>query len=156
MGPRRGWAPVGARLFGAEAAYSGGRRVSMIAAMDVRGIRRHAFVEGGVKTTDFFDFVRRVLGPSLRPGKVVVMDNLSLHKNPEVLRYLEHRRCRVIFVPPYSPDTNPIEMAFSKIKHRVRKAVAQSVRALRDAFHSACAAISSRDARNYINHAGYW
>jgi len=156
MGPRRGWAPVGARLFGAEAAYSGGRRVSMIAAMDVRGIRQHSFVEGGVKTKDFLDFVRRVLGPSLRPGKVVVMDNLSLHKNPEVLRYLERRRCRVVFVPPYSPDTNPIEMAFSKIKHHVRKAVALTMRAVRDALSNACATITPRDARNYINHAGYW
>lgn len=128
----------------------------MIAAMDVRGIRRHAFVEGGVKAKDFLDFVRRVLGPSLRPGKVVVMDNLSLHKNPEVLRYLERRLCRVVFVPPYSPDTNPIEMAFSKIKHHVRKAVALTMRAVRDALSNACTTITPRDARNYINHAGYW
>lgn len=156
MGPRRGWAPVGARLLAPEAAYSGGRRVSMIAALDVRGIRRHSFVDGGVKGADFLHFVQRVLGPSLRPGKVVVMDNLSLHKSPEVLSYLERRRCRVVFVPPYSPDTNPIEMAFSKIKHHVRKAVAQSTRALRDAFKSACATITPRDARNYIGHAGYW
>lgn len=128
----------------------------MIAALDVHGIRRHSFVEGGVKAADFLDFVRRVLGPSLRPGKVVVMDNLSLHKRPEVLDYLKQRQCRVVFVPPYSPDTNPIEMAFSKIKHYVRKAFAQSIQELRDAFDSACATITGRDARNYINHAGYW
>lgn len=156
MGPLRGWAPVGVRLLGPEAAYSGGRRVSMIAAMDVRGIRRHAFVDGGVKGHDFLDFVQRVLGPSLRPGKVVVMDNLRLHKHPEVLRFLEQRGCRVVFVPPYSPDTNPIEMAFSKIRHHLRKAAAQSVGALRDAFDNACATITPRDALNYISHAGYW
>ena len=156
MGPRRGWAPKGERLLGPEEAYSGGRRLSLIAAMDIRGVRRHAIIDGGVKSLDFLEFVQRVLGPSLRPGKVVVMDNLGLHKNPEVLRFLQARRCRVVFVPPYSPDTNPIELAFSKIKHMVRKAAARSVSALRMAFGEACSAIAARDARNYIHHAGYW
>ena len=156
MGPRRGWSPKGERLLGPEEAYSGGRRLSLVAAMDVHGIRRHAIIEGGVKSLDFLEFVRSVLGPSLRPGKVVVMDNLRLHKNPEVIRFLRERRCRVVFVPPYSPDTNPIELAFSKIKHLVRKAAASSIRSLRSAFDAACASITGRDARNYINHAGYW
>ncbi len=147
---------MGERLLGAEAAYSGGRRISMIAAMDIRGIRRHALVDGGVKSADFLHFVRRVLGPSLRPGKVVVMDNLRLHKNPEVLDFLRARRCRVVFVPPYSPDTNPIEMAFSKIKQHVRKAEATTQGELRAALHAACAKITARDARNYINHAYYF
>lgn len=128
----------------------------MIAAMDVRGIRKHAFVDGGVKTQDFLHFVRAILGPSLRPGKVVVMDNLRLHKNPNVLDFLKARRCRVVFVPPYSPDANPIEMAFAKIKHLVRRACANSRTELRDAFRFACAAITPRDARNYINHAYYF
>lgn len=156
MGPLRGWARRGKRLQAPEAAYSGGRRVSMIAALDVHGIRRHSFVDGGVKGDNFLHFVREVLGPSLRPGKVVVMDNLRLHKSPEVLDYLQQRQCRVVFVPPYSPDTNPIEMAFSKIKHHVRKAFAQSTHALREAFDAACATIRPRDARNYIRHAGYY
>lgn len=155
MGPLRGWAPVGERLLGPESAYSGGRRLSLVAAMDVGGIRRHAIIEGGVKGTDFLEFVRHVLGPSLRPGKVVVMDNLRLHKNPEVIRFLKDRGCRVVFIPPYSPDTNPIELAFSKIKHLVRKAAATSLLSLRSAFDVACAAITARDARNYINCAGY-
>lgn len=156
MGPRRGWSRRGKRLFGPEEAYSRGKRLSLIAAMDIRGIRRHAIIEGGVKRHHFLDFVRRVLGPSLRPGKVVVMDNLRLHKNPEVIEFLTARGCRVVFVPPYSPDTNPIEMAFSKIKHLVRKAAARTMASLGSAFDDACAAITSRDARNYINHAGYW
>lgn len=156
MGPRRGWAPIGERLFAPEAAYSGGRRISMIAAMDIHGIRRHTLVDGGVKGHDFLDFVQRVLGPSLRPGEVVVMDNLRLHKNPEVLRFLEQRQCRAVFVPPYSPDTNPIEMAFSKIKHHVLEAMAQTIRDLRHAFDTACLTITPTDARHYINHAGYW
>ncbi|MAQ18576.1 MAG: hypothetical protein CMN30_27735 [Sandaracinus sp.] len=156
MGPRRGWAPVGDRLLAPEAAYSGGRRLSLVAAMDIRGIRRHAIIEGGVKGPDFLHFIRSVLGPSLRPGKVVVMDNLRLHKNPAVLDFLRQRRCRVVFIPPYSPDTNPIELAFSKLKHLVRKAAARSLTALRLAFDEACDAITARDARNYIHHAGYW
>jgi transposase len=128
----------------------------MIAAMDVRGIRRHAFVDGGVKGADFLHFIEHELGPSLRPGKVIVMDNLRLHKSPEVLEFLERRGCRVVFVPPYSPDTNPIEMAFAKIKHLVRKAEAKTRTALRAAFDAACDAITPRDARNYIAHANYW
>jgi transposase len=156
MGPTRGWAPLGERLLGPESAYSGGRRLSLVAAMDVRGIRRHAIIDGGVKGADFLDFIHRVLGPSLRPGKVVVMDNLQLHKNPEVIQFLKARGCRVVFVPPYSPDTNPIELAFSKMKHLVRKAAARCRLSLRSAFDAACAAITPRDARNYINHAGYW
>jgi len=80
----------------------------------------------------------------------------GLDESPEVLDYLQQRQCRVVFVPPYSPDTNPIEMAFSKIKHHVRKAFAQSTRALREAFDAACATIRPRDARNYIRHAGYY
>jgi len=155
MGPRRGWAPVGKRLLAPEVAYSGGRRLSLIAAMDIHGIRRHHVVQGGVKGKDFLHFVRHVLGPSLRPGKVIVMDNLRLHKNKDVLSFLE-RRCRVVFVPPYSPDTNPIELAFAKLKHRVLKAAARTLAALRIAFDAACDAITPRDARNYINHAGYW
>lgn len=156
MGPPRGWAPLGERLLAPEAAYSGGRRLSLVAAMDVRGIRRHDIIDGGVKGPDFLNFVRHVLGPSLRPGKVVVMDNLRLHKNPEVLQFLEMRGCRVVFVPPYSPDTNPIELAFSKIKHIVRKAAATSIQSLRTAFDAACEAVTARDARAYIRHAGYW
>jgi len=124
--------------------------------MDLHGIRRHDIIEGGVKGPDFLGFVRRVLGPSLRPGKVIVMDNLRLHKNPAVLQFFLERRCRVVFIPPYSPDTNPIEMAFSKIKHLVRKAAARTLSELRDAFNAACACVTRRDARNFINHAGYW
>ncbi len=118
MGPLRGWAPVGERLIAPEEAYSGGRRLSLVAAMDVRGIRRHAIVRGGVKSPDFLGFVRRVLDPSLRPGKVVVLDNLRLNKNPAVIDFLRERRCRAVFIPPYSPDTNPIELAFSKVAPR--------------------------------------
>ena len=84
------------------------------------------------------------------------MDNLRLHKNPDVIEFLRARGCRVVFVPPYSPDTNPIEMAFAKIKHHVRKAQAKTQSELRNAFRDACATITPRDARNYINHAYYF
>ncbi len=70
MGPLRDWAPNGERLVGPEAAYSGGRRLSLIAAMNAQGIRCHTVIEGGVKSRDFLHFVRRILGPSLRPRKL--------------------------------------------------------------------------------------
>ena len=116
--------------------------------------RRQAIIDGGVKGADFPGFIQAVLGPSLRPGKVV-MDNLRLHKNAAVLAYLGQRRCRVVFIPPYSPETNPIELAFSKLEHLVWKAAATSLAALRSAFDRACEPITPRHARNYIRHAGY-
>ena len=84
------------------------------------------------------------------------MDNLRLHKNPDVPTVLRSRRCRGVFVPPYGRDTNPIELAFSKSKHLVRKATATCMNALRRAFQTGCAAVLPRDARNYIRHAGYF
>ena len=87
MSRARSWSkgPVGDRLLAPVSPYAGGRRLSLVAAMDIHGIRRHAIIDGGVTGGDFLRFSQAVLGPSLRRGKVVVMDNLRLHENPVVL-----------------------------------------------------------------------
>lgn len=153
--PRRGWCLAGQRLVAAEAAYSGGRHVSLIAALDHRGIRACQTVNGGVKKDDFFAFITKLLGPTLRPGKVIVMDNIAMHHQKAVAHFLERRGCRIVFLPPYSPRLNPIEHLFSKIKHLVRYARATCVTSLKNAFLLACRAVSPSEARHAINHAGF-
>jgi len=88
-------------------------------------------VEGGVNKAVFEAYVERVLAPSLKAGQVVVTDNLSAHKSEEARELIEARGCELLFLPPYSPDYNPIEEAFSKIKALLRKAQARTKEALR-------------------------
>jgi transposase len=99
--------------------------------------------------------VERVLAPSLKPGQVVVMDNLSAHKSEEVREFVEGRGCEVLFLPPYSPDYNPIEEAFSKIKGLLRKAAARTKEALIEALGAAISEVTAEDAWGFIKHCGY-
>jgi transposase len=100
--------------------------------------------------------VERVLAPTLRCGQVfVVMDNLSAHKAERIRRMIEGRGCQLVYLPPYSPEFNPIEEAFSKIKGFVRKAEARTREALVEAIGLALSAVGSRDARGFFEHCGY-
>ena len=103
----------------------------------------------------FEAYVEQVLAPSLRSGQVVVMDNLSAHKGERIKELIEGRGCQLVYLPSYSPDFNPIEEAFSKIKGLLRKAEARTKEALVEAIGSALSAITSRDARNFFEHCGY-
>jgi transposase len=99
--------------------------------------------------------VEHVLAPTLRRGQVVVMDNLSAHKGERIKELIERRGCQLVYLPSYSPDLNPIEEAFSKIKRLVRKAEARTREALVEAIGSALLAVTSRDARGFFEHCGY-
>ena len=103
----------------------------------------------------FEAYVERVLAPTLRAGQVVVMDNLGAHKGGRVRAFIEHRGCELLFLPPYSPDLNPIEEAFSKIKGFLRKAEARTRGALVEAMGRALSAASGHDARGFFDHCGY-
>ncbi len=103
----------------------------------------------------FETYVEKALVPSLRPGKVVVMDNLSAHKRDRVRALVEARGCQLMYLPAYSPDLNPIEEAFAKVKSILRKAEARSREALIEAMGEALNAITSRDARGLFEHCGY-
>jgi transposase len=96
-----------------------------------------------------------VLAPTLRPGQIVVMDNLSAHKGARVRDLVAQRGCELLYLPPYSPDLNPIEEAFSKMKGILRRAEARSREALIEAIGRALEAITSRDARGFFGHCGY-
>lgn len=112
-------------------------------------------VEGPTTKAVFEAYLQRLLAPSLRPGQVVVMDNLSSHKGSRVRELIEGRGCELIYLPPYSPDLNPIEEAFSKIKGLLRKAEARSREALVEAMGRAISAITPRDAEGFFEHRGY-
>jgi transposase len=112
-------------------------------------------VEGATTAAVFETYVERVLGPTLRSGQVVVMDNLTAHKGERVRHLIEERGCELMYLPPYSPDFNPIEEAFAKIKGILRKAEARSREALIEMIGQAISAISARDARGFFEHCGY-
>jgi transposase len=123
--------------------------------MSVEGMGPSLTVEGATTSVVFEAYVEQVLAPSLRSGQVVVMDNLSAHKGERVKEMIEQRGCQLIYLPSYSPDLNPIEEAFSKIKRLVRKAEARTKEALVEAIGSALSAVSSKDARSFFEHCGY-
>jgi transposase len=111
---------------------------------------------GGTTKAAFEAYVvEHVLAPSLRPGQVVVVDNLAAHKGEEVRELIEERGCELPFLPPYSPDYSPIEEAFSKIKGLSRKAEARSREALIEAMGAAISAVTAGDARGFFEHCGY-
>ena len=111
---------------------------------------------GRYTTTAVFEaYVEKVLAPGLRRGQMVVVDNLGAHKGEKARKLIEGRGCQLLFLPPYSPDFNPIEEAFSKIKGALRKAQARTREALIEALGVAISAVSARDARGFFEHGGY-
>jgi transposase len=112
-------------------------------------------VEGSTTREDFETYLEHVLAPTLKPGQMVVMDNLSAHKGGRVKEIIEGRGCELIYLPPYSPDFNPIEQAFSKVKGLMRRAEARTREALIEAMGLALSAVSARDARGFFSHCGY-
>jgi transposase len=112
-------------------------------------------VEGATTARVFEAYVEQVLAPSLRRGQMVVLDNLSAHKSERARELIEGQGCQLLFLPPYSPDFNPIEEAFSKIKGALRKAQARTRQALIEALGAAISTVTARDVRGFFEHGGY-
>jgi transposase len=112
-------------------------------------------IDGPVNGEVFLAYVRRVLAPTLKKGDIVIMDNLGSHKIPGIHEALRTAGATLLFVPPYSPDLNPIEMAFSKIKSILRKKAHRTVEALWRELGGIAKCFSPRECRNYLRHAGY-
>lgn len=112
-------------------------------------------VDGPTDRAVFGAYIEKVLAPTLRAGQIVVMDNLSAHKGERVRELIESRGCELLYLPPYSPDFNPIEEAFAKVKGLLRKAQARTRDALVEAMGRALSAVSAQDARGFFEHAGY-
>src|SRR3954465_9676943 len=132
-----------------------GKNTTLLASMSFEGMGPTLAVQGGTNKAVFEAYVEWVLAPSLRPGQVVVMDNLAAHKSEEVRELIEARDCEVLFLPPYSPDYNPIEEAFSKIKGLLRKVQARTREALIEALGAAISAVTAEDAAGFFEHCGY-
>jgi transposase len=129
--------------------------MTAVAAVRLDGLVAPFTIDCPVDGEVFGAYVEHVLVPTLRGGDVVVMDNLSAHKGPRIRRLIEAAGAAVLYLPPYSPDFNPIEMAISKVKAVLRKLARRTVEALFDSIGDALASITRDDARNYITHCGY-
>jgi len=150
----RGRAPVGERLV-AAVPHGHWRTTTLIAALDRRGVRCSMTLDGPVNRDAFEAFVARVLVPSLAPGDVVVMDNLSSHKGRRVRDLIEAAGATLLYLPAYSPDLNPIEPAFSKLKQLLRSAGHRTVDALWSDVQRMLDRITADDARGFFRHCGY-
>lgn len=151
---RYGWAPRGERAAGC-APCNRGANTTILAALTRRGLLATMTVEGAANTEVFLTYLDQVLCPVLQRGQTVVLDNLSVHKTAAVEARIKARGCRLVFLPRYSPDFNPIEGAFSKLKAFLRHAAARTQRALERAVAAGLATITARDARGWFRHCGF-
>ena len=154
LAPLYAWAPRGRRAY-AKVPRNRGKNTTLLASMSAEGMGPCVAVEGTTTAEVFEAYVEQALAPMLKEGQSVVMDNLSAHKGKKVRQLVEARGCRLLFLPPYSPDLNPIEEAFSKVKASLRKAPARSRETLVGAIGRAISAVTARDVRAFFEHCGY-
>jgi transposase len=152
----RARAPKGKRAYG-KVPRNRGKNTTLIAAITLEGAMGESMtVEGATDALAFEAYVEHFLAPSLCTGQVVVLDGLGAHRTEKVRELVEARGADLVFMPSYSPDLNPIEEAFSKIKQLVRKAGARVREALVEAIGRALATVTPEDAAGWFAHAGYW
>jgi transposase len=127
----------------------------VIAALSVEGLRAPAVFDGPIDNVSFLAYVEQVLVPTLRPGDVVVLDNLAVHKQPEVRTAIEAVGAHIRFLPPYSPDFNPIEQAFAKLKALLRAARPRTFDRVATLVAEALQLFTAGECANYVRHCGY-
>ena len=154
MVPRYARAPKGQRAFG-KAPRNWGKNVTLISSISTEGMSPSMSIQGSSDTQSFGLYIREVLAPRLRAGQIVLMDNLSVHTSGWVRGLIEEKGCQLWLLPSYSPDFNPIEEAFYKVKHLIRKAKARTLEALFAVTGRALEAISEEDARAFFADCGY-
>jgi transposase len=149
-----GWAPHDQRAVG-SVPRNHGKNTTLVVALTPDGLQAPWLIEGAMETATFEWYITEGLGPTLRPGQVVVVDNLSAHKATSIRQALAARGCERLFLPPYSPDCTPIEQVFSKIKALLRGLGARTREALEEAVRLAIEAITRDDVVAWFAHAGY-
>jgi transposase len=154
MAPLRGWAPRGGRLK-AKVPHGHWKTMTFIAALRHDRVEAPWLIDGPINGQRFLLYVERVLLPTLKPGDIVVMDNLGSHKGKAVRRAIRSVGAKLIFLPKYSPDLNPIEQAFSKLKHWLRDAQARSTDAICAALAQILDAFTPDECANFFANSGY-
>ena len=154
MAPLRGWAPRGIRLI-AKVPYGRWKTTTFLAALRHDRIDAPWLLHGPIDGESFRTYVEKVLVPTLRPGDIVIMDNLGSHKSNAVRRLIRSAGAKLIFLPKYSPDLNPIEQVFAKLKHALRKAAARTVETVCAAIGQLLGTFNSQECANYFKNAGY-
>lgn len=132
-----------------------GDNLTLVAALGVGGLGPAMTLPGAVDGSAFVAYVREFLAPALMPGQTVILDNLAVHKGAAIRRLIEARGCRLLFLPPYSPDFAPIEQAFGKVKEALRRTGARTRAALEAAIAAALDTITAQDAAAWFRHCGY-
>lgn len=150
----RGRALRGQRVIG-RVPHGHWKTTTLLAALDQQGIRCSMVLDGPVNRLAFEAFVKQVLLPTLKPGDLVVLDNLSSHKSVRSIEAVRSVEAELLFLPPYSPDLNPIELAFSKIKQTLRSLALRSVNALWGSMQNVLDLVSPSNAAGFFRHCGY-
>lgn len=151
---RDGRAPDGERVY-EDVPHTRPSNTTTVTALTTKGIGPTLVFSGSLNRTTFETYIEQVRGPSLREGQIVVLDNASAHHGGRIAQLLAQRGCRICYLPPYSPDFSPIELAFSKVKAYLRKQKARTYQALEPAIAQALASITEADARAFFAHCGY-
>ncbi|GAC1379055.1 MAG: hypothetical protein NVS4B2_33400 [Chloroflexota bacterium] len=154
MTPRYSRAPRGQRAVGV-APRNHGKNTTLIAALSAEGMGAAMTLEGAADADAFVAYLTHLLVPTLMPGQIVVMDNLSVHKDERVAPLIAGAKCRLVYLPAYSPDFTPIEQAFSKLKTFLRRTEARTREALGEAITAALATITATDAVSWFTACGY-
>ena len=154
MARLRGRGPRGQRVVG-KVPWGHWKTTTFVAGLRQDGIGAPFVLDGAMNRATFEAYVDQVLAPTLKPGDIVIMDNLPAHKGDKVRRLIEGRQASLRLLPPYSPDLNPIELSFAKLKTLLRTAAERTVGALWDRICTALDAFTPQECSNYFRHAGY-
>ena len=154
MAPLRGWAPKGRRLKG-FAPHGRWRTLTFLAGLRHDGLSAPCVFDGSIDGRSFHAWVEQHLVPTLKPGDIVILDNLASHKGKAVRQAIRNAGARLWFLPPYSPDLNPIEQTFAKIRHWMRDAQKRTVEDTWRHLGDLLGTIEPHECRNYIRNAGY-
>jgi transposase len=154
MAPLRGWAPRGRRLT-TKVPHGRWKTMTFLAALRHDRIDAPWLLEGPIDGESFRIYVEKVLVPTLRPGEIVLLDNLGSHKGKAVRQLIRAAGAKLFFLPKYSPDLNPIEQVFAKLKHLLRKAAARTVETICTAIGEILGAFTPEECANYFRNSGY-
>jgi transposase len=154
MAPLRGWAPRGQRIK-AKVPHGHWKTMTFLAALRCDRVEAPWLIDGPINGERFRLYVEQVLVPTLQPGDIVVMDNLGSHKGKAVRTAIKSAGARLFLLPKYSPDLNPIEQLFAKLKHWLRKAARRTIEAVCDTLGHILGSVTSTECTNYFKNAGY-